>query len=136
MYDNSPLDNDAVDALAGFQKFPSWMCADADVVEFVGCLKSHKYFRRQARANLVNYFNASLPKQFDAVIHMNHSRALEHIDHTSHSRWHQNPILMIYDAAITERPTGWSRTANELPKKFKTVIQFISVSMGEGCVTS
>ena len=136
MYDNRPLDNDAVDALGGFQRFTSWMWAHADVVEFVGWLRSHNDSRRQERASLGNYFNASLPKQFDAVIHMNHSRAVEHIDHTSHSRRHQNPIRMIYDPAITERPAVRSRTANELPSKFATVIPLNSVSMGEGCVTS
>ena len=136
MYDNRPFYNDAVDALGGFQRFPSWMWANPDLVELVGWLKSHNDSRRQERANLVNYFNASLPKQFDAVIHMNHSRAIEPIEHTSHSRRHQNPIRMIYDPAITERSTVRSRTANELPSKFGAVIPLNSVSMGEGCVTS
>lgn len=34
-------DHEAVDALRGFTRFPSWMWANADVLDFVGWLKSH-----------------------------------------------------------------------------------------------
>ncbi len=34
-------DPDATDALAGFQRFPSWMWRNADVLDFVGWLRGH-----------------------------------------------------------------------------------------------
>lgn len=34
-------DYDAVDALAGFDRFPSWMWRNADVLDFIGWLKDH-----------------------------------------------------------------------------------------------
>jgi len=34
-------DNDAVDALAGFRRFPAWMWRNADVLDFVGWLRAH-----------------------------------------------------------------------------------------------
>lgn len=34
-------DQDAVQALSGFRRFPSWMWRNADVLEFVGWLRSH-----------------------------------------------------------------------------------------------
>jgi erythromycin esterase-like protein len=34
-------DSDAVDALAGFKRFPTWMWRNADVLDFVGWLRNH-----------------------------------------------------------------------------------------------
>ncbi len=34
-------DTDAVDALAGFRRFPAWMWRNADVLDFVGWLRAH-----------------------------------------------------------------------------------------------
>ncbi len=34
-------DHDAVEALAGFERFPSWMWRNADVLDFIGWLKDH-----------------------------------------------------------------------------------------------
>ena len=34
-------DSDAVDALSGFRRFPQWMWRNADVLDFVGWLRSH-----------------------------------------------------------------------------------------------
>ncbi|MCX6111467.1 MAG: erythromycin esterase family protein [Proteobacteria bacterium] len=34
-------DHEAIDALRGFTRFPSWMWANADVLDFVGWLKAH-----------------------------------------------------------------------------------------------
>ena len=36
-----PGDQDAVDALAGFRRFPQWMWRNSDVLDFVGWLRSH-----------------------------------------------------------------------------------------------
>src|SRR5437764_8300005 len=34
-------DPDAIDALAGFDRFPAWMWRNADVLDFVGWLRTH-----------------------------------------------------------------------------------------------
>ena len=34
-------DAEAIDALAGFQRFPAWMWRNADVLDFVGWLRDH-----------------------------------------------------------------------------------------------
>src|SRR5271157_2472926 len=34
-------DADAIDALAGFKRFPTWMWRNADVLDFVGWLRNH-----------------------------------------------------------------------------------------------
>ena len=34
-------DNDSVEALSGFQRFPQWMWRNADVLDFVGWLREH-----------------------------------------------------------------------------------------------
>jgi erythromycin esterase-like protein len=34
-------DDDAIDALSGFQRFPAWMWRNADVLDFVGWLRNH-----------------------------------------------------------------------------------------------
>src|SRR6185369_14781663 len=34
-------DTDAVDALAGFKRFPAWMWRNADVLDFVGWLRTY-----------------------------------------------------------------------------------------------
>jgi erythromycin esterase-like protein len=34
-------DEDAIDALAGFQRFPTWMWRNADVLDFIGWLRNH-----------------------------------------------------------------------------------------------
>jgi erythromycin esterase-like protein len=36
-----PCDADAVEALSGFERFPSWMWRNADVLDFVGWLREH-----------------------------------------------------------------------------------------------
>ena len=38
---NASLDLDAVDALAGFERFPTWMSRNADVLDFIGWLREH-----------------------------------------------------------------------------------------------
>src|SRR6185369_6823124 len=34
-------DADAVEALAGFKRFPAWMWRNADILDFIGWLRSH-----------------------------------------------------------------------------------------------
>jgi len=38
---NASADQDAVDALAGFERFPTWMWRNADVLDFIGWLREH-----------------------------------------------------------------------------------------------
>jgi erythromycin esterase-like protein len=42
-------DTDASDALAGFKRFPQWMWRNADVLDFVGWLRTHNETRAPAR---------------------------------------------------------------------------------------
>jgi erythromycin esterase-like protein len=41
-------DQDAVDALAGFKRFPAWMWRNADVLDFVGWLRNHNEHHQRA----------------------------------------------------------------------------------------
>jgi erythromycin esterase-like protein len=38
---NQSLDADAVEAVAGFRRFPAWMWRNADVLDFIGWLRAH-----------------------------------------------------------------------------------------------
>jgi erythromycin esterase-like protein/predicted phosphoribosyltransferase len=38
---SEPGDNESVESLAGFERFPSWMWRNADVLEFIGWLRNH-----------------------------------------------------------------------------------------------
>src|SRR5512142_2342873 len=42
-------DADAIEALAGFQRFPTWMWRNADVLDFIGWLRSHNDTVRPGR---------------------------------------------------------------------------------------
>ena len=42
-------DEEAVDALAGFQRFPAWMWRNADVLDFVGWLRNYNEHRHSKR---------------------------------------------------------------------------------------
>ena len=42
-------DEDAIDALAGFQRFPAWMWRNADVLDFVGWLRNYNEHRHSKR---------------------------------------------------------------------------------------
>lgn len=62
--------DEAIDALAGFQRFPSWMWRNADVLDFIGWLREHnarlpKHGRRVGFYGLDLY---SLHASMDAVI--------------------------------------------------------------------
>jgi erythromycin esterase-like protein len=50
-------DEDAIDALAGFERFPAWMWRNADVLDFVGWLRNHNEHRR---ANRVGFYGLDL----------------------------------------------------------------------------
>ena len=51
-------DNEAVDALADFRRFPAWMWRNADVLDFVGWLRDHN--ERTTESNRVGFFGLDL----------------------------------------------------------------------------
>jgi erythromycin esterase-like protein len=50
-------DGDAVDALAGFQRFPAWMWRNADILDFVGWLRHHN---EHVHAKRVGFYGLDL----------------------------------------------------------------------------
>ena len=52
------VDNEAVDALADFRRFPAWMWRNADVLDFVGWLRDHN--ERATDSNKVGFFGLDL----------------------------------------------------------------------------
>jgi erythromycin esterase-like protein/predicted phosphoribosyltransferase len=62
-------DEDAVDALADFRRFPTWMWRNADVLDFVGWLRTHNDRQRpEARAGFYGLDLYSLQASMDAVL--------------------------------------------------------------------
>ena len=62
-------DEDAVDALAGFRRFPTWMWRNADVLDFIGWLRTHNDRRPAgARAGFYGLDLYSLQASMDAVL--------------------------------------------------------------------
>jgi erythromycin esterase-like protein len=62
-------DGDAVEALAGFRRFPTWMWRNADVVDFVGWLRAHN--ESLPAASRVGFYGLdlySLHASMDAVL--------------------------------------------------------------------
>jgi erythromycin esterase-like protein len=51
-------DQDAVDALAEFRRFPTWMWRNADVLDFIGWMRSHN--ETQARDRQVGFYGLDL----------------------------------------------------------------------------
>jgi erythromycin esterase-like protein/predicted phosphoribosyltransferase len=62
-------DEDAADALSGFRRFPTWMWRNADVLDFVGWLRSHNDGRHpDVRAGFYGLDLYSLQASMDAVL--------------------------------------------------------------------
>src|SRR5579872_1527242 len=61
-------DEDAVDALAGFQRFPAWMWRNADVLDFVGWLRNHNEHRPSQRVGFYGLDLYSLHASIRAVL--------------------------------------------------------------------
>jgi erythromycin esterase-like protein len=63
-------DADATEALGGFKRFPQWMWRNADVLDFVGWLRSHNDFLapRAARAGFYGLDLYSMHASMDAVL--------------------------------------------------------------------
>ena len=63
-------DADAVDALAGFRRFPTWMWRNADVLDFVGWLRDFNSSRRpKSRVGFYGLDLYSLQTSIEAVVH-------------------------------------------------------------------
>ena len=61
-------DQDAVDALAGFQRFPAWMWRNADVLDFVGWLRNYNERHHSKRAGFYGLDLYSLHASIRAVL--------------------------------------------------------------------
>jgi erythromycin esterase-like protein len=61
-------DEDAVDALGGFQRFPTWMWRNADVLDFVGWLRNYNEHRHARRIGFYGLDLYSLHASMRAVL--------------------------------------------------------------------
>jgi erythromycin esterase-like protein len=61
-------DEEAVDALAGFRRFPGWMWRNADVLDFVGWLRNYNEHRHSGRAGFYGLDLYSLRASMQAVL--------------------------------------------------------------------
>ncbi len=61
-------DEDAIDALSGFQRFPAWMWRNADVLDFVGWLRNHNQHRHAHRVGFYGLDLYSLHASMRAVL--------------------------------------------------------------------
>jgi erythromycin esterase-like protein len=79
-------DRDAAQALAGFERFPSWMWRNADVLDFIGWLRDHNdHAGPHRQAGFYGLDLYSLHKSMDEVI-----RYLERTDHDAAVRARQS----------------------------------------------
>jgi erythromycin esterase-like protein len=61
-------DEDAIDALSGFQRFPAWMWRNADVLDFIGWLRNYNEHRRPPRVGFYGLDLYSLHASIRAVL--------------------------------------------------------------------
>ncbi len=61
-------DEDAIDALSGFQRFPAWMWRNADVLDFVGWLRNYNEHRHPHRVGFYGLDLYSLHTSMRAVL--------------------------------------------------------------------
>src|SRR5271169_4407631 len=61
-------DEEAVDALAGFRRFPAWMWRNADVLDFVGWLRNYNEHRHSKRVGFYGLDLYSLHASMRAVL--------------------------------------------------------------------
>jgi erythromycin esterase-like protein len=61
-------DEDAIDALGGFQRFPAWMWRNADVLDFVGWLRNYNEHRHAHRMGFYGLDLYSLHASMRAVL--------------------------------------------------------------------
>ncbi|HEX7958886.1 MAG TPA: erythromycin esterase family protein [Terriglobales bacterium] len=61
-------DEDAIDSLAGFERFPAWMWRNADVLDFVGWLRNYNEHRELSRIGFYGLDLYSLHTSIRAVL--------------------------------------------------------------------
>jgi erythromycin esterase-like protein len=61
-------DEEAVDALSGFQRFPAWVWRNADVLDFIGWLRNYNEHRHAGRAGFYGLDLYSLHASMRAVL--------------------------------------------------------------------
>jgi erythromycin esterase-like protein len=61
-------DQDSIDALAGFERFPAWMWRNADVLDFVGWLRNHNELHPSKQAGFYGLDLYSLNASMRAVL--------------------------------------------------------------------
>jgi erythromycin esterase-like protein len=61
-------DEEAIDALAGFQRFPAWMWRNADVLDFIGWLRNYNEHRHSHRVGFYGLDLYSLHASIRAVL--------------------------------------------------------------------
>ena len=97
-------DNDADEALAGFKRFPQWMWRNADVLDFVGWLRTHNDGVDDAERK-VGFYGMdlySLHASMEAVL-----RYLETVDPDAARRARERYALTSW--VVTPRSTGTPR---------------------------
>ncbi|HXE64843.1 MAG TPA: erythromycin esterase family protein [Bryobacteraceae bacterium] len=79
------MDADNREALSGFRRSPTWMWRNADILDFVGGLRMQRKarFYRPESERTSHYFHARLADQFQAVIHIDETRAVGSLEMTS-----------------------------------------------------
>lgn len=61
-------DEDAIDSLSGFERFPTWMWRNADVLDFVGWLRNHNEHRTSKQTGFYGLDLYSLHASIQAVL--------------------------------------------------------------------
>jgi erythromycin esterase-like protein len=61
-------DQEAIDALAGFERFPAWMWRNADVLDFIGWLRNYREHRHSKRVGFYGLDLYSLHASIRAVL--------------------------------------------------------------------
>ncbi|MGC1380852.1 MAG: erythromycin esterase family protein [Candidatus Baltobacteraceae bacterium] len=60
-------DLEAVDSLAGFKRFPTWMWRNADVLDFVGWLREHNDFCKTSLCPKVGFYGLDLYSMYASI---------------------------------------------------------------------
>lgn len=85
-------DQEAVDALSGFKRFPSWMWRNADVLDFVGWLRAHNDGLRP-NAHQVGFYGLDLYS-----LHTSIEAVLTYLDKVDPERaWHARSRYACFD---------------------------------------
>ncbi len=93
----------ALDALAGFRRFPTWMWRNTDVLEFVRWLRAHN----DARPDLYSLhqsIHAVLEYLDKVVVHIDETRAVEPLERTS--EWEGGEVWETHPTGVVSTGSG------------------------------